>query len=74
MHFALISALSKNTSKQKFCVAHNVDPYITTWENPVPMLQVFGEIYRDGCMVPHNKPIKARTVGDGIRSVGQAHA
>jgi hypothetical protein len=57
-----------------FCVAHNVDPYLTTWEDPVPMLQVFGERYRDGRLAPRHKPVKARTVEDGIRAVGQAHA
>jgi hypothetical protein len=29
----------------EFCVAHNVDPYLMTWEDHVPMLKVFGERY-----------------------------
>jgi hypothetical protein len=58
----------------EFCVAHNVDPYRKTWKDPVPMLQVFGERYRYGCLTPHHKIIKARTVEDGIRAVVRAHA
>jgi hypothetical protein len=38
------------------------------------MLQVFGERYRDVWLVPFHKPVKARTVEDGLRAVGQAHA
>jgi hypothetical protein len=51
-----------------FCVAHNIDPFLKTWADPVPILQVFGERYRDGRLVPLKNPIKARTVED------QAHA
>jgi hypothetical protein len=58
----------------EFCVAHNVDPYFSTWEDPVPMLQDFGERYRDGRLAPRNKPFKAITVEDGIRAVDQAYA
>jgi hypothetical protein len=57
-----------------FCVAHNIDPYLRTWADPVPILQVFGERYRDGRLTPLKNPIKARTVEDALRAVGQAHA
>jgi hypothetical protein len=38
------------------------------------MLQVFGENYQDGWLAPRHRPVKARTVEDGLRAVGQAHA
>jgi hypothetical protein len=57
-----------------FCLTHDGDPYLSTWEDPVPMLQVFGERYRDGRLPPRHKPIKATTVEDGLRAVGQAQA
>jgi hypothetical protein len=58
-------------------VAHNIDPYLWTWADPVPILQVFGERYHDGRLPPPpplNNPIKTRTVEDALRAVGQAHA
>jgi hypothetical protein len=57
-----------------FCVAHNIDPYLKRWADPVPILQVFGERYRDGRLAPLKQPVKARTVEDAIRAVGQAYA
>jgi hypothetical protein len=57
-----------------FCMAHNIDPYLRNWADPVPILQVFGERYRDGRLVPLKKPVKSRTVEDALRAVGQAHA
>jgi hypothetical protein len=57
-----------------FCVAHNIDPYLRTWTDPVPILQVFGKRYRDGRLAPLKKSVKARTVEDALRAVGQAHA
>jgi hypothetical protein len=57
-----------------FCVAHNIDPYLRTWTDPVPMLQVFGKRYRDGRLAPLKQSVKARTVEDALRAVGQAHA
>jgi hypothetical protein len=59
---------------EEFCLAHPVDPHLSTWDDPVPMLQVFGERYRDGRLPPPNNPVKARTVEDSIRAVGQAFA
>jgi hypothetical protein len=55
-------------------VAHNIEPYLWTWTDPVPILQVFGERYRDGRLTPLKKSVKARTVEDALRAVGQAHA
>jgi hypothetical protein len=69
------NAMDKHWSRwDAFCLAHNVDPYLSTWEDPVTMLQVFGERYRDCRLVPRHKPFKYRTVEDGLRAVGQAHA
>jgi hypothetical protein len=56
-----------------FCVAHNVDPYRSTWEDPVPMLQVSSERYRDGRLAHHHTPIKVITAKDGLCVMGQAH-
>jgi hypothetical protein len=55
------------------CLAHNVDPYLSTGEDPVPMIQVFGERYRDGHLSPLHNPVKAIAVEDGLHAVGQAH-
>jgi hypothetical protein len=52
-----------------FCVAHNVDPYLKFWEDTVPLLQVFGERYRDRSLAPHKKPVRDRTVEDGLRAI-----
>jgi hypothetical protein len=41
-----------------FCVAHNVDPYLKAWEDPVPLLQVFGERYQYGRLAPHKKTLE----------------
>jgi hypothetical protein len=41
-----------------FCVAHNVDPYLKTWADRVPILQVFGERYRDGRLAPCKKKLE----------------
>jgi hypothetical protein len=57
-----------------FCVAHNIDPYLKTWADPVPILQVFGERYMDGRLAPLKNPVKARTGEDALHVVGQAHA
>jgi hypothetical protein len=57
-----------------FCVAHNIGPYLQTWSDPVPILQVFGEPYRDGRLAPLKKSANARTVEDALCAVGQAHA
>jgi hypothetical protein len=56
-----------------FCVMHNIDPFLKTWADPVPILQVFGERYRYGRLTPLKNPIKVRTLEDALRAVVQAH-
>jgi hypothetical protein len=57
-----------------FCLEHNIDPYLRNWADPVPIIQVFGERYRDGRLAPLKNAVKARTVEDALRAIGQAHA
>jgi hypothetical protein len=58
----------------EFCLEHNIDPNLRDWEDPVPIIQVFGERYRDGILPPLKNAVKARTVEDALRAIGQAHA
>jgi hypothetical protein len=59
---------------EQFCLENNVDPYLQTWDDPVPIIQVFGERYRDGRLAPKQNSVKSRTVEDTLRAVGQAHS
>ena len=57
-----------------FCLQENVDPFLKTFDDPVPILQVFGQRYRDGRIAPCGRTVRSSTVSDAIRSVGQMHA
>jgi hypothetical protein len=59
---------------EQFCLDNNVDPYLQTWDDPIPIIQVFGERYRDGRLAPLHNAVKSRTVEDALRAVVQAHA
>jgi hypothetical protein len=59
---------------EEFCLENSVDPYLQTWDDPVPIIQVFGERYHDGILAPKQHSAKSRTVEDALRDVGQAHA
>jgi hypothetical protein len=64
-------AMDKHWDRWKeFCLARHVDPHLSTWDDPVPMLQVFGERYRYGLLALRNNPVKAHTVEDDIRGTG----
>jgi hypothetical protein len=58
---------------EQFCLEHNVDPYLQTWDDPVPIIQVFGERYRDGRLTPLYNVVKSHTVEDTLHALGQAH-
>jgi hypothetical protein len=57
-----------------FCLDLGFDPYLRHWEDPVPLLQVFGERYRDGRRAPRGNAVRARTVEDALRAKGQMFA
>ena len=40
----------------------------------VPLLQLFAHRYRVGTLAPSGQPVRARTVEDAVRAVGQAYA
>jgi len=58
----------------EFCSEHGLDPFLRQHTDPVPILQVFGQRHRDGRNTPRGKPVKARTVEDALRAVGQKFA
>jgi hypothetical protein len=59
---------------EQFCLANNIDPFMRNIEDPVPILQVFGQRYRDGRIAPRKNAVQADTVSDAVRAVGQAFA
>jgi hypothetical protein len=57
-----------------FCIDLGIDPFLRTWSDPIPILQVFGQQYRDGRIAPSGKCVRSRTVEDALRAVGQTFA
>ncbi len=55
-----------------FCEDTNIDPWLYEIYDPVPLLQVYGQRYRDGRVAPRGKPVRAGTVSDALRAIGQA--
>jgi hypothetical protein len=47
---------------ETFCESLGIGPIKLQLCNPVPLLQVFGACYRDGCLAPSSKPIRHCTV------------
>jgi hypothetical protein len=69
------NAMDKHWGRwEQFCLDHNVDPYLQTWEDPVQIIKVFGERYRNGRLAPLHNTVTSRTMEDALRAVGQAHA
>ena len=59
---------------QEFCDTHSFDPFLRNFTDAVPILQVFGQQYRDGRIAPSQDSVRARTVEDALRAVGQTMA
>lgn len=57
-----------------FCSQHNIDPSLQQFTDPVPILQIFGQRYRDGRIAPSGRQVASRTVEDAIRAVAQTHS
>jgi hypothetical protein len=51
-----------------------VDPYLQDIQDPIALFQVYIQRYRVGTIAPRGKPVRARTVEDSLRAVGQTFA
>jgi hypothetical protein len=58
----------------EFCLENGSNPFLRAWDEPVPILQVFGQRYCDGRIYPRNNAVQARTVEDVLRAIDQAFA
>jgi hypothetical protein len=56
-----------------YCSPLGLDPYLSDYTDPVPILQVFAQRYRDGRLAPSNRTVKSRTVEDVLRAVAQKY-
>lgn len=54
----------------EFCQTYTIDPFLQ-YEDPIPYLQVFGQLYRDGISSLSGKPVRSTTVSNVLCSVGQ---
>jgi hypothetical protein len=57
-----------------FSLAIGADPTLVDVDDPVLLLQLFAQRYRDGRIAPRHNPVKSRTVEDALRAVGQGFA
>jgi hypothetical protein len=57
---------------EKFCLVHTIDPFLQNCDEPIPIIQVFAQQYRDGREAPMQKAVRSGTVEDAVRAVGQA--
>ena len=57
-----------------FCTTLAVDPLLQNVADPVPILQVFLQRYRDGVVSASGQPVQGRTAEDAIRLIGQTFA
>ena len=58
----------------QFCSDLHLDPGLSSVRDPVPYLLLFANRWRDGRLAPKGQPVRARSVEDAIRHVGQAFA
>lgn len=57
-----------------FVSSLNLDPYLSTIRDKVPILQVFADRVRRGELALDGAPMRARSAEAYLRAVGQAHA
>jgi len=57
-----------------FCHKHHLNPQLNHYSDPVPILQIFTQHYRDGRIALHGRPVKSRTAEDALRAMGQKFA
>lgn len=54
-----------------FCLSLDQDPLLQDIQEPIVLLQIFAQRVRDGRATARGKPVRASTVGDTIRHIGQ---
>jgi len=59
---------------QEFCDDLQLDSTLVSYDDPVPILQVFAYLFRNGFINASGRKVRARTVEDIVRSIGQAFA
>jgi hypothetical protein len=59
------------TRWRHFCDALGTDDELTDVTDPVLLLQIFAQRYRDGRVAPRHRPVRSRTVEDALRAVAQ---
>lgn len=58
----------------EYCDSCSIDPFLSSHSDPVPILQIFAQRFRDGRLAPSGKPVRSKTVSDALCSVGQKFA
>jgi hypothetical protein len=58
----------------EFCHTLQVDPFLQDISDPIILFQVYLQRYRTGAIAPSGKPVRARTVEDSLRAIGQTFA
>jgi hypothetical protein len=58
----------------EFCAEHEVTPLLENLPDPIPHLQIFAQRYRDGRLAKNGDPVRARTVEEAVRAIGQTMA
>ena len=56
---------------QNFCQRVALDPHLSSYEDPVPILITFAREYRVGDVAAASGPVRSKTVQDAVRSVAQ---
>jgi hypothetical protein len=57
-----------------YCAAHRVNLLLVTVPDPIPCLQVFAQRFRNGRLAKNGDPLRACTVEDTLRAIGQMMA
>ena len=57
-----------------YCEGLGVDPMLDDVVDPIPFLQVFAARWRSGEIAPRGEPVRARTVENALRAIGQTMA
>ena len=60
------------THWSQFCEGLGVDPGLSTYDDPLVVILLFGAQWREGRIAPSKKQVRGRTAEDAMRQVGQA--